>query len=138
MRHCGRYMASLFCLASSSPAVWLAIFAMASIKASTMLLPLACDHCSVPGGDVVDVHRKADHCSVPGGDVVDVHRKAKQQIQLWKAAGWWSLPDLLYLTRAVDDHSFRAAILMRLSDRLSSKNCLKLALATEARASRSM
>ena len=95
--------------------MWLAIFAMASVKASTMLLPLVCDH-----------------CSVPGGDVVDVHRQAKEFIRHCKAGGL-ALPAIVAATRQHGCSYLRRAVLLRLADRLSGRNPLKLALQTEAR-----
>ena len=84
-------------------------------KASTILLPLACEHCLVAGG-----HR------------TEINRMAKISIQRWKAAGISKLPDLLHMARQEGNLDLRAAILCRLSDRLSHNNPLKLALRGEA------
>jgi uncharacterized protein YunC (DUF1805 family) len=89
-------------------------YAMASIKAPTTLLLLACEHCYVQGG------RRF------------LMRMAKVRIHRCKAEGISTLPDLLDMARQEGDLDLRAAILFRLADRLSHNNVLKLALNIEA------
>ena len=89
--------------------------AMASPKASTMLLPLACEHSLVAGGI----------------DIKDYNKKAKQYIATWKASGIVTLPALIGAAREVDDPALRRAILCRLGDRLSRNNPFKASLYLE-------
>jgi hypothetical protein len=70
--------------------------------------------------------------SVAGGSLVEINRMAKLRLQVYKATGISTLPDLVHMARQEGDWNLRAAILFRLADRLSSRNPLKLALKTEA------
>ena len=79
-------------------------------KASTILLPLACEHYSVAGG---------------------LGRDAKDFIARQKAAGS-SLVVIWGLARLIVDLPLRAAILRRLSTRVSKNNVLHHTLVFEA------
>ena len=86
---------------------------MAFIEALCTLWPFACEHYSVAGG------------------LLDVHRKAKDFVARQKAAGS-SLVEIWGMARLIVDFPLRAAVLRRLSTRVSKNNVLHHALVCEA------
>ena len=110
----GRSMASFFLASCSLLALWLVISAMDSIKGLHVIWPFACEQCSVAGG------------------LPDMHCEAKDFIRQCKDGGL-ALPDIVAATRQHENSSFRKAVFMRLADRLSCRNPLKLAFQTEAK-----
>ena len=116
MRKDDSNMARPFCAIPGRQAIRAGYCAMASPKAYVILLPLACEHYYVQGGNFVEK---------------DMHRKAKQYIATWKASGIVTLPALIGAAREVDDPALRRAILCRLGDRLSRNNPFKASLYLE-------
>ena len=109
-------------------ATWLAVSAMAFMEPFPTVLPLPCDHCSVPGGYVDDEFNAGGsrQCRL-------FHKQAKEQLRLWKALQPRpSFPELVARARCIVHPAERAALLARLSTRVVSRNVWHCALQTES------